>query len=77
MTNFLHALRPLLQSAQDRTVLEELLECCGNLEPEHVSEDRKSGASRENPSRGLYRWQSMLAAKPIANRTADSHGSAG
>ena len=39
VTNFLHALRPLLQSAQDRTVLEELLECCGNLEPERDSEE--------------------------------------
>ena len=41
VTNFLHALRPLLQSAQDRTVLEELLECCGDLEPERVSEEAK------------------------------------
>lgn len=39
VTNFLHALRPLLLSAQDRTVLEEFLECCGNLEPERVSEE--------------------------------------
>ena len=30
MTNFLRALYPHLQSAQDRTVLEELLACCGN-----------------------------------------------
>ena len=39
VTNFLHALRPILQSAQDRTVLEELLECCGNLEPERASQE--------------------------------------
>ena len=34
LTNFLHPLYRRLQSAQDRTVLEELLECSGNLDPE-------------------------------------------
>lgn len=34
VTNFLHALSPHLRSAQDRTVLEDLMECCGSLEPE-------------------------------------------
>ncbi|MDE2790531.1 MAG: hypothetical protein OXI81_08935 [Paracoccaceae bacterium] len=32
VSNFLHALHPFLQSAQDRMALEGLLECCGNLE---------------------------------------------
>jgi len=39
VTNFLHALRPLLPSARDRTVLEELLKCCGGLDPERVAEE--------------------------------------
>lgn len=34
VTNFLHALNPHLRSAQDRAVLERLLACSGNLEPE-------------------------------------------
>lgn len=34
VTNFLHSLSPHLQSPQDRTILEQLLECCGNLTPE-------------------------------------------
>ena len=39
VTNFLHALRPFLRSPQDRVVLEELLECCGNLEPEPAGDE--------------------------------------
>ena len=39
VTNFLHALSPHLRSAQDRTVFEDLLECCGNLEPELAAEE--------------------------------------
>ena len=39
VTNFLHALSPHLQSARDRTVLEDLLECCGNLKPELAAEE--------------------------------------
>ena len=31
VSNFLHALRPLLQSPRDRMVLEHLMECCGSL----------------------------------------------
>lgn len=53
VTNFLHALRPLLLSAQDRTVLEELLECCGNLEPERVSEEA-SGEVLESELKQKY-----------------------
>ena len=37
--HFLHALSPHLRSAQDRMVLEDLLECCRNLEPELVAEE--------------------------------------
>ena len=33
VANFLHALEPLLQDAEDRLVLDNLLDCCGNLEP--------------------------------------------
>ena len=39
VTNFLHALFPRLQSPKDRSVLERLLECCGNLTPEDIPED--------------------------------------
>ena len=39
VTNFLHALFPRLQSPKDRSVLERLLECCGNLAPEDIPED--------------------------------------
>ena len=45
VTNFLHALRPHLRSARDRTVLEALLECCGNLAPEPVPEDANGEAT--------------------------------
>lgn len=43
VTNFLHALFPRLQSPKDRSVLERLLECCGNLAPGDIPEglDRK------------------------------------
>ena len=34
VANFLHALNSRLRSPRDRTVLEELLACCGNLDPE-------------------------------------------
>lgn len=33
VANFLHALEPLLQNAEDRLILDSLLDCCGNLEP--------------------------------------------
>ena len=33
VANFLHALEPLLQNAEDRLVLDRLLDCCGNPEP--------------------------------------------
>ena len=33
VANFLHSLEPLLQNAEDRLVLDNLLDCCGNLEP--------------------------------------------
>ena len=36
VTNFLHALNSHLRNARDRAVLERLLACCGNLEPEPV-----------------------------------------
>ena len=36
VTNFLHALNSHLWSAQHRAVLERLLACCGNLEPESL-----------------------------------------
>ena len=39
VTNFLHALLPRLQSPKDRSVLEHLLEYCGNLTPEDIPED--------------------------------------
>ena len=39
VTNFLHALDRRLQSPRDRIVLEELLTCCGNLDPEEASGD--------------------------------------
>ena len=39
VTNFLHALFPMLRSPKDRSVLEHLLECCGNLAPEDIPED--------------------------------------
>ena len=45
VTNFLHALYPHLRSARDRTVLEALLECCGNLTPESVAEDANGEAA--------------------------------
>ena len=38
VTNFLHALNPHLRSAPERAVLERLLACCGNLEPEPAGE---------------------------------------
>ncbi len=34
VSNFLHALAPFLQNAQDRMTLESLLACCGNLTPD-------------------------------------------
>ena len=37
--NFLHALFPRLQNPRDRSVLERLLECCGNLAPKDIPED--------------------------------------
>ena len=45
VTNFLHALYPHLQSAEDRTVHEELLACCGNLNPEGVGENSNRKAA--------------------------------
>ena len=39
VTNFLHALFQRLQSPRDRSILEHLLECCGNLTPEDIPED--------------------------------------
>ena len=40
VSNFLHALRPFLQSPRDRMVLEHLLECCGNLPRDPGQENR-------------------------------------
>lgn len=53
VTDFLHALRPLLRSAQDRTVLEELLKCSGNLEPERDPEE-ENGEVPESVIRQKY-----------------------
>ena len=53
VTNFLHALRPHLRSARDRTVLEALLECCGNLAPERVAEEA-SGEATESALKEKY-----------------------
>lgn len=39
VTDFLHALLPMLQSPRDRAALEHLLECCGNLAPGDFPED--------------------------------------
>ena len=47
VSNFLHALRPLLKSSRDRMVLEELLECCGNLPVEMDDEDPDGDISGE------------------------------
>ena len=49
VTNFLHALSPRLQSPGDRAVLERLLECCGNLEPE----DAANNMNQEVPAADL------------------------
>ena len=45
LANFLHALYPHLQSAQDRTVLEDLLVCCGNLEADPAGEEENGDVS--------------------------------
>lgn len=47
VSNFLHALRPLLKSSHDRMVLEELLQCCGNLPAEMDDEDPDGDIARE------------------------------
>lgn len=39
VANFLHALGPLLQSAEERGVLAKLLECCGDLSPTIAPDD--------------------------------------
>lgn len=39
VANFLHALYRRLRSAEDRTVLEELMGCTGNLDPELVPDE--------------------------------------
>ncbi len=49
VTKFLHALFPRLQSPRDRVVLERLLECCGNLEPENAA----SNMNQEVPAADL------------------------
>lgn len=46
VTNFIHAMYPHLRSARDRTVLEALLECCGNLAPEPVAEEVNGEATK-------------------------------
>ena len=53
VANFLHALYPHLQSAQDRTVSEELLACCGNLDPEPGREE-ESGEVPESALKHKY-----------------------
>ena len=53
VTNFLHALYPHLRSARDRTVLETLLECCGNLAPEPVAEEA-NGEAMESALKEKY-----------------------
>ena len=53
VSNFLHALRPLLKSARDRTVLEELLECCGNL-PVEIDDEDPDGHLGEEELKGKY-----------------------
>ena len=51
VTNFLHELFPRLQSPRDRAVLEHLLECCGNLEPENAVNDLDPENSAANLER--------------------------
>ena len=47
VSNFLHALNPLLMSSRDRTVLEELLECSGNLPAEMEDQDPDGDVTKE------------------------------
>ena len=53
VANFLHALYPHLQSAQDRTALEDLLACCGKLDPEPVPEG-EGGEALESALKHKY-----------------------
>lgn len=53
VSNFLHALRPLLRSSRDRTVLEELLECCGNL-PAEIDDEDPDGDLAGEELKGKY-----------------------
>ncbi|MCY4555247.1 MAG: hypothetical protein OXF79_02420 [Chloroflexi bacterium] len=53
VSNFLHALRPLLKSSRDRTVLEELLECCGNL-PAEIDDEDPDGDIAGEELKGKY-----------------------
>ena len=53
VSNFLHALRPLLKSPRDSTVLEELLECCGNL-PAEIDDEDPDGDIAGEELKGKY-----------------------
>ena len=48
VTNFLHALDGRLQRPRDRIVLEELLACCGNLDPELVTDEANGDVSESD-----------------------------
>ncbi|MDE0040081.1 MAG: hypothetical protein OXU77_21365 [Gammaproteobacteria bacterium] len=48
VANFLHALGPLLQSAEERGVLASLLECCGTLAPTLAPDDFAGRFSAED-----------------------------
>ena len=53
VSNFLHALRPLLKSSRDRAVLKELLKCCGNL-PAEIDDEDPDGDIAGEELKGKY-----------------------
>ena len=73
VTNFLHALKPYLQSNRDRAAQEILLNCCGNLAPDSGrlavdrgtwNEDRKHKYGPRGEGESHRRLKELIARHP-------------